>query len=301
MNDNKIKKKTKSKVELTILFVAITLVVAMCYFCYYYVTNKSFDHSDTATWAMRGQFGDMFGAINAVFSGLAFAGIIFTIYLQRQELKSQRAELKLTRKEFKQQNKTLSRQRFETTFYYLITNHHNFLQQMKMETIRNSTDFGKERVIHIGTEAIELMNKLIKLPLSRLKLKTEILTDEQKAYMFKEYNFLIEEKENAIMLYVQSVTTVLSLIGNTELISEEERKLYFRILNSQVTPQEKTFIFYYMSCYRKERIGGAFFSTLHKLHHKFRFLTYSDVRLFDQSHVFLLKYWEEIYAGIDPK
>ncbi|MCF6347514.1 MAG: hypothetical protein L3J20_04340 [Flavobacteriaceae bacterium] len=31
----------------------------------------------------RGTFGDMFGSINALFSGLALAGIIFTILLQR--------------------------------------------------------------------------------------------------------------------------------------------------------------------------------------------------------------------------
>lgn len=46
-----------------------------------------------------GPVGDMFGAINALFSGLALAGIIYTIYLQHEELKLQREELKLTRKE----------------------------------------------------------------------------------------------------------------------------------------------------------------------------------------------------------
>ena len=39
-----------------------------------------------------GPFGDMFGAVNAWFSGLAFAGIIVAILMQRQELKSQREE-----------------------------------------------------------------------------------------------------------------------------------------------------------------------------------------------------------------
>jgi len=47
----------------------------------------------------RAQFGDMFGAVNALFSGLAFLGIIYTIYLQRNELALQRGELKLTRDE----------------------------------------------------------------------------------------------------------------------------------------------------------------------------------------------------------
>jgi len=47
----------------------------------------------------RGTFGDMFGAINALFSGLAFAGVIYAILLQRKELALQREELALTRKE----------------------------------------------------------------------------------------------------------------------------------------------------------------------------------------------------------
>ncbi|MDM8566190.1 hypothetical protein QUF74_11130 [Candidatus Halobeggiatoa sp. HSG11] len=47
----------------------------------------------------RGTFGDMFGAINALFSGLAFAGVIYAILLQRKELALQREELTLTRKE----------------------------------------------------------------------------------------------------------------------------------------------------------------------------------------------------------
>lgn len=45
--------------------------------------------------------GDMFGANNALFSGLALVGIIYTIYLQHEELKLQRNELKLTRLELK--------------------------------------------------------------------------------------------------------------------------------------------------------------------------------------------------------
>jgi hypothetical protein len=41
-------------------------------------------------WEKRSQFGEMFGSINTLFSGLAFAGVIYTILLQRKELESQR-------------------------------------------------------------------------------------------------------------------------------------------------------------------------------------------------------------------
>ena len=49
----------------------------------------------------RGSYGDMFGLANALFSGLAFAGIIVTILMQRKELQLQRLDGKLTRKEHK--------------------------------------------------------------------------------------------------------------------------------------------------------------------------------------------------------
>lgn len=53
------------------------------------------------SWGVRGQLGDMFGLVNSLFSGLAFAGVILAILLQREELSLQRKELKLTRDELK--------------------------------------------------------------------------------------------------------------------------------------------------------------------------------------------------------
>ncbi len=44
--------------------------------------------------AERGQLGDLFGTINALFSGLAFAGVIVAIFLQREELQLQKEEMK---------------------------------------------------------------------------------------------------------------------------------------------------------------------------------------------------------------
>jgi len=51
--------------------------------------------------AARGQFGDLFGAVNALFTGLAFAALIYTVILQRNELGLQREELRLSREELR--------------------------------------------------------------------------------------------------------------------------------------------------------------------------------------------------------
>lgn len=52
-------------------------------------------------WNQSGPFGDTFGAVNSLFSGLALAGIIYTIHLQKTELSLQRKELQYTREELK--------------------------------------------------------------------------------------------------------------------------------------------------------------------------------------------------------
>lgn len=47
--------------------------------------------------ASRSAFGDLFGAVNALFSGLAFLGLIVAIILQRKELEEQRKEIRQSR------------------------------------------------------------------------------------------------------------------------------------------------------------------------------------------------------------
>ncbi|EGK02588.1 putative phage abortive infection protein [Dysgonomonas gadei] len=66
-------------------------------------------------------FGDSFGAVNALISAFAFAGVIVAIVIQRNELRLQRKDLELQRNEFSTQNKTLQLQRFENTFFNMLS------------------------------------------------------------------------------------------------------------------------------------------------------------------------------------
>lgn len=45
------------------------------------------------TWPERGQFGDLFGAVNSLFSGLAFAGVVIALLLQNHGLQHQLDEV----------------------------------------------------------------------------------------------------------------------------------------------------------------------------------------------------------------
>ncbi|MGA6117407.1 hypothetical protein [Sphingobacterium anhuiense] len=59
------------------------------------------------------EVGDSYGALNTLFSGFAFAGIIISIFSQNQELKLQRKELRLQRREIKLNREELIENRKE--------------------------------------------------------------------------------------------------------------------------------------------------------------------------------------------
>ena len=57
-----------------------------------------------------GQFGDSFAGIGALFGGLALAGVVATLYLQRKDLELQQRELQASVREFKEQSRIMARQ-----------------------------------------------------------------------------------------------------------------------------------------------------------------------------------------------
>lgn len=78
----------------------------------------------------RGTFGDGFGAVAALFSGLALMAVAGTLFLQRQELALQRQELAETRREMRGQRQALETQTemmrlqaFESAFLGLLELH----------------------------------------------------------------------------------------------------------------------------------------------------------------------------------
>lgn len=110
-------------------FIGVLFVWALTFFLFFLNPMES-----------RGQFGDMFGAVNALFSGLAFAGLIITLILQRKELVLQRDELQMTReelknqrKEFEQENETIRYQRFENLFYNMLNLQQRIVDGLKVE------------------------------------------------------------------------------------------------------------------------------------------------------------------------
>ncbi len=81
-------------------------------------------HKDTA-----GVFGDYFGALNALFAGMAFAGLIVTIRQQSADLKATKEEMRQSREEMEQQTKQFQKDYLSNVIFKRI----ELLQQLENE------------------------------------------------------------------------------------------------------------------------------------------------------------------------
>lgn len=173
----------------------------------------------------QGQFGDMFGAVNALFSGLAFTGLIFTLILQRKELTLQREDLQLTReelrnqrKEFEAENKTFRYQRLENLFYNMMS-----LQQKIVDGLRAEYDTEDITTVPLqnGGQGYESRN-----------VHRELEGREVFRYIFEDEPFIIKlnsgQKQKA--LGIRSVLHSMGIIGLDSYWSPTQFDHYFRHL-----------------------------------------------------------------------
>ncbi|PMO71211.1 putative phage abortive infection protein [Vibrio splendidus] len=119
------------KSTLSIIVLVFSIVIAWYQYPMWIQMIFSDDVSEVSKRAM---FGDSYGSLNTLFSGLAFAGIITSIFLQSQELRETRSEIKAQKEEFKLQTKAMNKQVFETTFFQLLQLHNEIVQSLQIET-----------------------------------------------------------------------------------------------------------------------------------------------------------------------
>jgi hypothetical protein len=100
-------------------------------------------------WTKSGTFGDTFGALNALFSGLALAGVIVTILIQRTELQNQRTELSLQRNEMKETRKEFLLNRTTSLVYNQLDRFEKALSELTIKTPNGATVKGNDAILFL--------------------------------------------------------------------------------------------------------------------------------------------------------
>lgn len=205
--------------------------------------------------AKAGTFGDSFGVVTSFFSGLAFAGIILTIILQRQELTESREIFRI--------------QRFEGSFYRLLDLYRRNLEDIRIADKGDNTSYE-------GVDALSYTCKKINESMQKYARFLEV-EDGRMIYevqLFIEVQKLLHKQAR----YLGTLQNILELIER-DLSAESERVPYWDIIASQITSAEARYIFYCCLVSEKEskflqlmhrsgmiekRIGSSNLSNMHR-------------------------------------
>lgn len=270
-----IQKEKKDYSLLIITILAIIFVISLWLWVYFDYKDEKFDK--------RGTFGDMFGSVNALFSGLAFVGIIMTILLQRKELILQRQELKDTRVEFQVQNETLKIQRFENTFFNLLSLHQQIVNSIDISYYKKKekdtsewekaafgihhTNEDKEKVTLVGRDVFAFTGSILH---EAIKLHPE---NHDKIYQehYSEYN-------SDFGHYFRTLYRIIKLVDETDFFYDTTKKSqkeifeikykYTCIIRAQLSDYELVWLFY--NCLSKY---GSKFKNLVEEYHLFNNLS----------------------------
>lgn len=214
-----------------LLFGGTILSICTYAFILIYLSWPITDYSLTKA----GVFGDSFGILTSLFSALAFAGMIVTILLQKEELTLQRQELADTRKELEEQKEIFQKQSFNDTFFHLL-------------------DYYKQNLCDISVT--DKLNNEEKRGVSALKFLIEKFTTVQSEYAnFYDVNHAEKIKvfEYHLFINIQQVlmrqsrylTTFEGLLRLVSNHASGDKKIYWDIINSQLTVHERKYIFYH--------------------------------------------------------
>lgn len=215
----------------------------------------------------RGTFGDQFGAVNALFSGLAFAGLIYTIILQRHDLKLQRRDLRLQREElaltrkemeeqtaeFEKQNETLKIQRFENTFFNMMS---QFQEVVNNLTVMVTTSSGIYE-----SKGRDVFQAQFEKTVVYVDLKNETKNKARFRGMkgaLEEYNldgYLYSDTPTCFDHYFRLLYRILKFVKTTSLVTTyEEEYEYTAMLRAVLSRYELVWLFYNGLTYGEDKL-----------------------------------------------
>jgi len=206
----------------------------------------------------RGVAGDSFGGITALFSGLAFSGLIITLVMQRRELELQRIELSETRKVMKDQLNYIEKQNFESTYFKLVENFYSIVDSIDYDCFKKENSHQKNPSVnkdyerYTGRDALlffceSLFETTAQISLSNFDSMNLIERDLHAKFAEieweKRYLLAHEEYESDLGIYFRNLYSVIKYVDDNTELSIEEKYKYIKIIRSSLTSRECILIF----------------------------------------------------------
>jgi hypothetical protein len=210
-------------------------------------------------WNTRAQAGDTFGGITSLFSGLAFAGLIVTLWMQRHELRLQRLELADTRAELASQRGVMERQALhfekqglETTFFQRLQHFETIIDGIDRQYRDYDSIDGTTTINVQGRDALERLARTVRRATLFVDIDDKTITEDG---WQDRYSTIYEKVESDLGNYFRVLYNLLDHIDSQESLSDTEKYGYIKMIRASLTPDELVLIFYSAtSRYASERM-----------------------------------------------
>lgn len=201
----------------------------------------------------KGVFGDSFGPLNVLFSGLAFAGIIISIKLQSKELHLQREELKLQRITQEEQTREIQKQREEITAQRTLSEEH---QNERFFLLLFEQFIKSKRINDLQLVMNSLYDKLSYGTSTDCYNELITLVNFHGDYEYKPY--LLDEAIEGIMqsTHSQFLSRFIQLYEFTNALNTNIGSKYLNIVENELNYIEKIYIYIYYTAKYKTTVNN---------------------------------------------
>ncbi|MFG0732275.1 putative phage abortive infection protein [Photobacterium damselae] len=164
-----------------------------------------------------GVFGDSFGALTSIFSGLAFAGVIWTII-------SQREELKITRNELKNQG-------FENAFFHMLKLQNQLIGEIDLINSKGVRTTGRDCFVTFWRRFRSSYDYVVRTS----------DCDQEKERLNKSFANFWEHDGHELAHYFRFLYNIFKFIDESSI---EDKQFYSRLVRAQLSDQELLLIYY---------------------------------------------------------
>lgn len=178
----------------------------------------------------KGQFGDMFGALNTLFAGLAFAGLLRTVMLQS-------AQIRDAKNQSLEHDKQTHKDRFEATFFQLVNTFNHVIDSFS----EYSSGFNSSQKLEFSGRI--LLARDVSTLYNTLKFELKEINDlDKKSKLMKtRYSVFFEHRDTRLAHYFRMLYRIMRWIDTAP---ENDQEIYAKILRAQLSSQELVLIFF---------------------------------------------------------
>lgn len=206
------------------IFTVIAIIFAIYFFILPVVSSYEFEFTKT------GAFGDSFGALTALFSALAFGGLMLTIWQQQQEIEETRQEVKT--------------QHFENILFRMLEVHTGIVNGLDIHD-------EKDQVTHSGRDCFPRWKDILYFDYHdsesswRAQLFREGKSPENEDYSLEiirdAYTNFWDSWNKDLGHYFRFLYNIFKHIDES---SEKDKKKYANIIRAQLSDYELLILFY---------------------------------------------------------